>query len=131
MAGGHYNDEPRLRAELFSANQLEHHGVRLASAHRVTPNRLPDQLLSRLPANDDVLVQTCNRLALAVARSHRITPAREWLLDNFLSRGRTDTHSEAVAPRAPAWRRAGYRPYTRAVFDVYAVGSHTSRGGWS
>jgi hypothetical protein len=83
MSGGHCSDELRLRAELFSADQLEHHRVRLASAHRVTPNRLPDQLLSRLPANDDVLVQTCNRLALAVARSQRITPAGEWLLDNF------------------------------------------------
>ncbi len=79
----HYNEDPPLRAELFSADQMEQHGARLASIHRVTPDRLPDQLLSRLAANEDVLIETCNRLTSAVAQSHRITPAGEWLLDNF------------------------------------------------
>jgi cyclic beta-1,2-glucan synthetase len=81
--GRHYNDEPPLRAELFSIDQMEQHGVRLASAHRLMPGRVPDQLLSRLAANEDVLVEACDRLTAAVAASHRITPAGEWLLDNF------------------------------------------------
>ena len=76
-------DEPPLRAELFSAEQMEQHGVRLASAHRLSPGRVPDQLLSRLAANEGVLIATCNRLTAAVAAKHRITPAGEWLLDNF------------------------------------------------
>ncbi|MBI4756557.1 MAG: cyclic beta 1-2 glucan synthetase [Betaproteobacteria bacterium] len=62
---------------------MEQHGARLASAHRLTPGRVPDQLLSRLAANEDVLIETCKRLTAAVATSHRITPAGEWLLDNF------------------------------------------------
>ena len=81
--GRSVDDEPPLRAELFSGDQMEQHGVRLASAHRVTPGGLPDQLLSRLSANEDVLTGTCNRLTTAVAANHRITPAGEWLLDNF------------------------------------------------
>lgn len=62
---------------------MEQHGVRLASAHRLTPGRVPDQLLSRLARNEGVLVETCGRLTTAVAASDRITPAGEWLLDNF------------------------------------------------
>ena len=40
-------------------------------------------MLSRLAANEEVLVATCDRLTAAVAEGHRITPAGEWLLDNF------------------------------------------------
>ncbi len=83
VPGDDGDDEPPLRAELFSSDQMEQHGVRLASAHRVAPGGLPDQLLSRLTANEVVLSDTCRRLAAAVAANHRITPAGEWLLDNF------------------------------------------------
>ncbi|MFZ0256479.1 MAG: cyclic beta 1-2 glucan synthetase, partial [Gammaproteobacteria bacterium] len=81
--GRPFNDEPPLRAELFSVDQMEQHGVRLASAHRLTPGRVPDQLLSRLAANEGVLIETYNRLTTAVTAQHRIEPAGEWLLDNF------------------------------------------------
>ena len=56
-----FDDEPPLRAELFSADQMEQHGVRLASAHRVRSGRVPDQLLSRLAANEGVLIATSRR----------------------------------------------------------------------
>jgi len=82
-SGKPFKDEPPLRAELFSSDQMEQHGVHLASAHRLAPGRVPDQLLSRLAANEGVLLETCKRLTEAVAASHRITPAGEWLLDNF------------------------------------------------
>jgi cyclic beta-1,2-glucan glucanotransferase len=78
-----FDDELPLRAELFSTDQMEQHGVRLASTHRLTPGRVADQLLTRLASNEGVLSETCNLLTTAVAASHRITPASEWLLDNF------------------------------------------------
>jgi cellobiose phosphorylase len=81
--GTPFGDEPPLRAELFSTDQMERHGVRLASGHRLLPESVPDRLLPRLAANEGVLTETCNRLTTAVAASHRITPAGEWLLDNF------------------------------------------------
>ncbi len=81
--GQHTPDEPPLRAELFSSDQMERHGVLLASAHRLRPGRQPDQLLARLALNEQVLTETCDRLMAAVAAKHRITPAGEWLLDNF------------------------------------------------
>ena len=77
------NEEAPLRAELFSADQMARHGVRLAAEHLLTPGRMPDQLLSRLATNETVLLETCDLLTAAVAAKHRITPAGEWLLDNF------------------------------------------------
>ncbi len=75
-------DEPPLRAELFSTDQMEQHGARLASAHSVTSGRVPERLLARLAGNEGVLTETCDRLTTAVTAKHRITPAGEWLLDN-------------------------------------------------
>ncbi|TMH37344.1 MAG: cyclic beta 1-2 glucan synthetase, partial [Betaproteobacteria bacterium] len=62
---------------------MERHGKTLAAAHRLTPRRTRDQLLPRLAANESVLIDVCQRLTAAVSVNHRITPAGEWLLDNF------------------------------------------------
>ena len=77
------DDEPPLRAELFSANQMERHGKILAGSHRLSSRRAPDQLLARLAGNEAVLLDACNLLSAAVKANRRITPAGEWLLDNF------------------------------------------------
>ncbi len=71
-----------MRAELLSADQMEQHGVRLASADRLKTRRVPEQLLSRLAVNEQVLIDTCHLLTQAVREKQRITPAGEWLLDN-------------------------------------------------
>ncbi|MDP1716909.1 MAG: hypothetical protein Q8L40_02435, partial [Burkholderiales bacterium] len=62
---------------------MEQHGKALAGAHRLSAQRAPDQLLARLAENEDVLLQTCRLLTAAVKATRRITPAGEWLLDNF------------------------------------------------
>jgi cyclic beta-1,2-glucan synthetase len=72
-----------LRSELFSADQMERQGKTLAAAHRLTPCRGRDPLLPRLAANEGVLIGVCKRLTAAVSANHRISPAGEWLLDNF------------------------------------------------
>ncbi len=76
-------EELPLRSELFSAKQMERHGKTLAAAHRLTPRRVRDRLLPRLAANETVLIEVCKRLIAAVSANDRITPAGEWLLDNF------------------------------------------------
>jgi cyclic beta-1,2-glucan synthetase len=76
-------EEAPLRSELFSADQMELHGKGLAASHRLASGRAIDQLLQRLAANEDVLVSVCKLLTTAVTAKHRITPAGEWLLDNF------------------------------------------------
>ena len=75
--------EPALRAELFSAEQMERHGQQLASQHRLSARASGNPLLARLTDNEAVLIDTCERLTGATRRKLRITPAAEWLLDNF------------------------------------------------
>jgi cellobiose phosphorylase len=76
-------DEPPLRAELFSAVQMEQHGKSLATSHQLTPRHGPDQLLVRLNENERTLIDVCALLVAAVTATRRIAPAGEWLLDNF------------------------------------------------
>jgi hypothetical protein len=80
---GKYGDAPPLRSELFSAEQMKQHGRRLAGLHKLSPGRAPDQLLPRLAENEDVLVGVHKLMIEAVAANRQITPAGEWLLDNF------------------------------------------------
>ncbi|HEY4999622.1 MAG TPA: hypothetical protein VII36_10785, partial [Usitatibacter sp.] len=62
---------------------MEHHGKSLAAAHKLTRRREPDQLLPRLAENEAVLIDACDVLTSAVRANRRISPAGEWLLDNF------------------------------------------------
>jgi len=76
-------EEPPLRAELYSVEQLERHARALAESHRITTRRAPDRLLARLDENERVLVDTHDLITHAVKKSRRIAPAAEWLIDNF------------------------------------------------
>ena len=75
--------EPPLRSELFSADQMEQHGKNLAASHQLSPGRGQDQLVTRLGENEGVLIGVRNLMTEAVQANRRITPAGEWLLDNF------------------------------------------------
>ncbi|MGC8492317.1 MAG: GH36-type glycosyl hydrolase domain-containing protein [Syntrophobacteraceae bacterium] len=77
------NDAPPLRSELFSADQMERHGRTLAGWHRLTRGRPTNRLLKRLADNESVLLSVHSLLTEAVKSERRITPAGEWLLDNF------------------------------------------------
>lgn len=77
------DSQPPLRAELFSADQMELHGKALALAHIVGHRGELDRLLKRLDDNQKVLIDTCRLLTAAVKSKQRIVPAGEWLLDNF------------------------------------------------
>ncbi|MBU2264459.1 cyclic beta 1-2 glucan synthetase, partial [Patescibacteria group bacterium] len=77
------SSEPPLRAELFSADQMEQHGKTLADSHELSPGHAPDRLLTRLAENEGILIGVHNLLTEAVKANRRITPAGEWLLDNF------------------------------------------------
>ena len=74
--------EPPLRAELFSIEQLARHAKALALSHQLGVRQRSNSLLSRLGDNEAIL-REFNRATLAVDPSRSITPAAEWLLDNF------------------------------------------------
>ena len=76
-------DEAPLRAELFTADQMAQHGKSLAAAHELTSSRARDRLLPRLAVNEKVLVSVWARLMRNAQLQRRVTPAGEWLLDNF------------------------------------------------
>ena len=75
--------EQPLRSELFSSDQMEQHGKTLAGLHKLGLGRSRDRLLTRLSENEDVLLGVRNLLTEAIKATRRITPAGEWLLDNF------------------------------------------------
>jgi len=76
--------EPPLSSELFSAEQMEQHGVVLAGIHTLGRGVDPHKnLLSRLAENETILLEVHDLVSEAVKEKRQITPAGEWLLDNF------------------------------------------------
>ncbi|MGB8803375.1 MAG: hypothetical protein WCC93_00510, partial [Chthoniobacterales bacterium] len=71
-----------LRAELLGIDQLARHARLIAAQHTIVAGRASAWLLTRLDHNEKVL-RAFNRATLAVDQSRRVTPAAEWLLDNF------------------------------------------------
>ncbi len=76
-------EELPLRAELYSVEQLEQHAKELAASHRLAKGRAPDKLIPRLHENEAVLIHSYELATAAVKRKRRVSPAAEWLLDNF------------------------------------------------
>ena len=76
-------EEP-IRAELFGAERLEQHAESLAEAQIVTGNPRGGRLLTpRVLKNGRVLVESYRTIARAIREETAITPAAEWLVDNF------------------------------------------------
>jgi hypothetical protein len=76
-------DDLPLRSEMFSVAQLERHAEALAEWHQVDSLHGPDRLLARLAENETILLETYQLVTEAAGHQRRITPASEWLLDNF------------------------------------------------
>ena len=76
-------EELPLRAELFSADQMELYGGILAASHELATRRGTDQLLARLDENENILFSVCHVLTETISASQPLTPAGEWLFDNF------------------------------------------------
>ena len=76
-------EEP-IRAELFSIERLEQHAETLAAAQRVADDRRAGRpLVPRVAENGRLLLEYYRAIARAVEQEHTITPAAEWLVDNF------------------------------------------------
>ncbi|PTR16589.1 cellobiose phosphorylase [Nitrosospira sp. Nsp2] len=76
-------EELPLRSELFSADQMELYGGILAASHELASGRGTDQLLARLDENESKLFDIGRVLTEAAAADQLLTPAGEWLYDNF------------------------------------------------
>ena len=79
-----WDDGAPIRAELFSVERLEEHARSLAAAQAVMAgDRKGAPLARRLAENEAVLLAAYRDVAEAVEAGAAITPAAEWLIDNF------------------------------------------------
>jgi cyclic beta-1,2-glucan synthetase len=79
----HPGGEAPIRFELFSIERLEQHAISLAQAQKVSASKDGKKLLPRVRENARLLLEAHQVVTKAVKTEHAITPAAEWLLDNF------------------------------------------------
>jgi cyclic beta-1,2-glucan synthetase len=71
-----------LRSELFTVEQLTQHARFLGANHQVATEEGANPLLDRLDENEEI-IRKFNLESQAMGQARRLTPAAEWLLDNF------------------------------------------------
>src|SRR5271154_6223512 len=77
------HDEP-IPGELFSVDRLEQHAESLAAAQTVTSDPASGKsLIGGVAENGRALLEYYRATARAVQQDQTITPAAQWLLDNF------------------------------------------------
>ena len=107
----HDIEEP-IRAELFSIERLEQHGESLRSRSGSPTSREPDARWRRgFGTTRRVLLEAYRSIAAAIREERSITPAAEWLVDNFhvveeqIREIRDDLPPRLLSPTAQACRR--------------------------
>ena len=77
-------DEEPIRSELFSIERLEQHAESLAATQRATTKPTTDRRLEmRLRDNQRALRTAYQATVVAVREERAITPAADWLVNNF------------------------------------------------
>ena len=124
------NDEV-LREELFSIERLEEHALTLAVAQRVTRNPIHRPPLAvRLSDNEAVLLRAYRAIAQVATEGGAITPAAEWLLDNYhLVETQIREIREDLPPgfyrQLPKLASGPFRGYPRVFGIAWAFVAHT------
>ncbi len=77
-----WDSEP-IRAELFSAERLELHAEALAALGATARPRTEQSLAPRTRDNARVLLRSYSAMTEVIREERTITPAAEWLVDNF------------------------------------------------
>ena len=77
-----FNELP-LRSELYSADQMEQRGKHLGAIHKMSQHCPQNHSMTPLAATKAAPLDACIRLPTALKTNQQITPASEWLLDNF------------------------------------------------
>ncbi len=76
-------EEP-IRNELFSSAHLERHAEMMAQEHAVTSGPSAGvNLVKRVAENEEVLLESFRLIVETVRAERSITPAAEWMIDNF------------------------------------------------
>ena len=124
-------DEEAIREELFSVERLEQHAESLAAAQSVSSR--PERgrpLAKRVRDNDVALLDTYRVIAAAIADKRPITPAAEWLVDNFhlaedqIREIRTDLPASYYR-QLPKLAEGPFKGYPRIFEIAWAFVAHT------
>src|SRR3977135_3173081 len=78
-----FAEEQPFRAEIFSVKRLEQYALTLAGEHKTVTKKGRAQLLPRLEDNGRKLVAAYRTLVETIRNGRPISPAAEWLVDNF------------------------------------------------
>ncbi len=80
----HLTEDVPIREELYSIERLEQYAAFLAVEHKIAQEpRHVNLLLPRLEENSRKLIEAYKALAESIRSEHVISPAAEWLVDNF------------------------------------------------
>ena len=72
-----------MRGEIFSADHLEDYAANLARSHAISSRRRGFPLLRRVAENGEALHVALRAIARNIQADRSISPAAEWLIDNF------------------------------------------------
>ncbi|MBC7281987.1 glucoamylase family protein [Hoeflea sp.] len=120
-----------IRADLFGAERLEHHAISLAKAQPVTSNAVRVIPLSkRVHDNSTVLLSAYRSCTLALQAGQTVTPATEWLLDNYHMVERQLEQIKRDLPpgyyrQLPKLATGPFAGYPRVLGIVWAYVAHT------
>ena len=120
-----------VREELFSAERLEEHARSLAVAQPVTQKTTKGLLLSgRLTDNGTVLLRAYRTIAKSIDEGRAITPAAEWLVDNYYLVERQIREIRAALPpgyyrQLPKLADGPFMGYPRVFGVAWAFVAHT------
>lgn len=126
-----WQDPHAIRADLFGTERLEHHAISLATEHRVVVVRGSGRALSRrLKDNAAALLAAYQDSAASLRAGQDITPAAEWLLDNFHTVDAQLRQVKADLPpdyyhQLPKLRDGPFAGYPRVLELAWAYVAHT------
>ncbi len=120
-----------ISAEIFSVERLEHYAETLARTQEVSPLRTAGvSLHGRLRANGLGLNTAFHTLIEGIREGHAVTPAAEWLVDNYYI---VDEHIKAVRrdlppefyKQLPKLSNGPLRGYPRVYGLAWTIVAHT------
>jgi len=79
----HTGEGRPLRSEIFTKDKFEQYAVTLAKRHILVSEQKKELLLKRLAENENILLEVYTLLSDTIKQNKQITPAAEWLVDNF------------------------------------------------
>jgi cyclic beta-1,2-glucan synthetase len=123
--------EVPIREELYSVERLEQSAASLAAEHKITEKaQRASLLLPRLEENGRKLLAVYQELAESIRAVHVISPAAEWLVDNFHIVEEQVREIREDLPRGyyhelPKLAEGPYQNYPRIYAVAIALVAHT------